>query len=96
MARKAKSPWPKRYRTVSQLVDAIRADEVADSVVSPGAAADALGVTRQAVHDRIRRGALHAWCAEGVVLVDAKQVRSEVRRRRGIAETQGELLNATT
>lgn len=86
-----KKAWPKRYRSLHDLVEAIKRDEVPPHVVSPGAAAAALDITRQSIHDRIRRGTLRAWIAEGVVLVDHHDVRVERLRKKRIAETQGEL-----
>jgi len=85
----------KRYRTIGELVAAMRADEIPCNVVSPGGAARSLGITRQALHQRVKRGTLAAWTAEGVVLIDASGVRAEVRKKRRIAESQGELDVAT-
>ena len=89
--------YVKRYKTVAQMGAALAAGEIPESILSPGGAAAALGVTRQAVYDRIKRGTLRAWWAEGgYVLIDARDVRSAVRRKRGIAESQGELNVSTT
>jgi hypothetical protein len=87
-----KKEWPKRYRTVRQLAEGLASGEIPPQVVSPGAAAAALDCSRQAVHDQIKRGTLHAWIAEGrYVLVDVRGVRRKARERLGIPETQGEL-----
>lgn len=86
---------PKRYRTVHSLVTALVDGEIPPNVVSPGSAASQMGTSRQAVHQQILRGTLRAWTAEGVVLIDGLQVRRKARHARGIAETQGELLDAT-
>lgn len=92
-----KKEWPKRYRTIGAMAAALRDGEIPASVLSPGGAADALGVTRQAIHDRIKRGTLRAWLTDdGYILVDAREVRSEAKKKQGIAETQGELLNVST
>jgi predicted DNA-binding protein YlxM (UPF0122 family) len=80
-----------RYRSVKELAAALASGEIPGDVVSPGGAAAALNITRQAVHDRMKRGTLPAWSAEGVVLVDARSVRAAVRRKRHIADSQGEL-----
>lgn len=83
--------WPKRYRKLSQLMDAIARGDVPSKVISPGGAANVLGVTRQAVHDRLKRGSLRSWHAEGYILIDSRQVDAESRVKRGISQTQGEL-----
>jgi hypothetical protein len=64
----------KRYESVAELAQAIRSGEVPTRVVSPGLAAEAFGCSRQAVWDRVRRGTLRAWGAEGVVLIDVDQL----------------------
>lgn len=81
----------KRYRTVAAMVRAIQDGQIPSNVVSPGAAAAALGITRQAVHSRLNNGTLRAWAAEGVVLIDARHLKAAVLQKRGISETQGEL-----
>lgn len=63
-----------RYDSVSELAQAIRAGEVPTKVVSPGLAAEILGVSRQAVWQRIQRGTLRCWGAEGVLLIDVTQL----------------------
>ncbi len=89
--------YVKRFKTVGQMAAAIARGEIPVGVLSPGGAAAALGVTRQAIYDRINRGTLRAWWAEGgYVLIDLRDVRSAVRLKRGIPESQGELLNATS
>lgn len=81
----------KRYRTLAAMVRAVQDGDIPANVVSPGAAARALGVTRQAVHSRLNNGTLRAWCAEGVILIDARELRAAVLQKRGIPATQGEL-----
>jgi hypothetical protein len=83
--------WPKRFRSVTELAEGLASGEIPARVVSPGFAAGALHCSRQAVHDQIKRGTLRAWMAEGVILVDLNAVRSKVRERRRISESQGEL-----
>lgn len=88
---------PKRYRTIGQMAAALARGEIPPHVVSPGSAAAALDISRQAVHDRIRRGTLRAWVAEdGYILVDARAVKAKAREKLGIPDSQGELLDATT
>ena len=63
------------YRTIGELVEDIARGNVPADVVSPGHAATLLGVTRQAVHQRLKLGSvLEGWSAEGVVLVDMRSV----------------------
>ena len=62
----------KKFKTKEKLVQAILAGEIPRKVLSPGGAAAALGVTRQAIHQRIKRGTLNAWTAEGIILVDPR------------------------
>lgn len=64
----------KRYQSIGELAQAIKRGEVPTRVVSPALAAASLGCTRQAVHDRIKRGTLRAWGAEGVVLIDVDEL----------------------
>jgi hypothetical protein len=81
----------KRYRTLAAMMRAMQDGEIPANVVSPGGAANALGITRQAVHSRINNGTLRAWGAEGYILIDARELRAAVLRKRGIPATQGEL-----
>lgn len=81
----------KRFRTLAAMMRAIHDGEIPANVISPGGAANALGITRQAVHSRINNGTLRAWSAEGYVLIDARELRAAVLRKRGISEAQGEL-----
>lgn len=81
----------KRYRTVAQLAEAMKRDEIPANVVSPGAVAAALGITRQSVHDRLKHNSLDAWCAEGVILIDARSLKAAVKKKRGIPGSQGKL-----
>ena len=75
----------KTFETLPELVDAICAGEIPREVMSPGGAASKLGVTRQAIHDRMKRGTLRAWTAPGVILIDVSDVRSVWRANREAA-----------
>jgi hypothetical protein len=85
----------KRYRRVADLVAAIQRGEVPKNVISTGAAAAVLGVTRQAVTDLYKRGVLPAWGAERVVLIDGAAVQARVKQKRGIPAEQGDLYAST-
>ena len=72
----------KTYKTIGQLVEAMKSDEIPAKVVSPGGAAAILGVTRQAINDRIHNGdSLEAWSAEGVVLISLRSNRLARRKK---------------
>lgn len=81
----------KKYRRLSALVEAIQKGEIPNDVVSPGAAARSLGITRQGVHNRLKCGTLEAWSAEGVILISEKSIKQAVKKKRGISDKQGEL-----
>ena len=81
----------KHFKTLDDMVQAIKRDELPKHVISPGAAAAALGITRQSVHDLCKRGTLPCWYAERVILIDGNAVKRRARDSRGISETQGEL-----
>lgn len=81
----------KKYRTLALLVEDLKKGVIPSSVISPGAAASILGVTRQAIHNRIKTGSFPSWTAEGVILIDADAVNDASRKKRGIPEGQGEL-----
>jgi hypothetical protein len=84
-----------KFGTLKELVEAMKREEIPSDVVSPGAAADVLGITRSSVHSRLLRGSLRAWSAEGVILIDTKSLLAAVKEKRGVPEGQGEL-NVTT
>src|SRR3972149_12223499 len=84
----------KHFKTINSMVQAIKRDELPKHVISPGAAAAALGITRQSVHELCKRGPLPAWYAERVILIDADAVQARALRARGVAETQGDLYGA--
>ena len=72
----------KTYKTVSELAEAMKSDEIPANVVSPGAAAAMLGVTRQAINDRLHNGdSLEAWSAEGIVLISVRSIRLARRKK---------------
>jgi len=86
----------KKFKTIGALVRAMKDGEIPEDVVSPGAAASAIGVTRQAIYDRLHNTeSLEGWAAEGVILISARSVKAAVKKKRGIPEGQGEL-NVTT
>jgi hypothetical protein len=85
----------KRYRRVADLVAAIQRGEVPKNVISPGAAAAVLGITRQSVHGLCKRDVLPCWAAEHYVLIDASAVQARVKQQRGIPAEQGELYAST-
>lgn len=85
----------KKFKTIGQMVQAMKSGEIPENVVSPGAAAQALGITRQSVHSRLLRETLTGWSAEGVILIDARSLKSEVNKKFNIPAGQGEL-NVTT
>lgn len=81
----------KRYRALSGLVEAMRNGEIPSEVISPGAAATALGISRQSLHSLLRHNSLRCWCAERVILVSALDVKNRQRKKQGIPEGQREL-----
>lgn len=65
------------------MVEAMKSDEIPSDVVSPGAAAAMLGVTRQAINDRLHNGnSLEAWSAEGTVLISVKSIKMALKKKR--------------
>lgn len=86
----------KKFKTIGHLVKAMKDGEIPENVVSPGAAARALGVTRQAINDRLHNTeSLEAWSAESVILISGRSLAAAVKKKRGIPAGQGEL-NVTT
>lgn len=84
----------KRFKSLNAMVEAIKRDEIPKNVVSPGAACAVLGISRQSMHDLCKRGTIPAWCAERVILIDANAVQAYSKKKRGVPDTQGELLHA--
>lgn len=81
----------KHFKTLDEMVEAIKRDELPQHIVSPGAAAAALDVTRQAIHDMCKRGTLPCWQAERVILIDGDAVQARCLKARGVPEGQGDL-----
>jgi hypothetical protein len=81
----------KRYRTLAAMLEAFKCGEIPRNVISPGAAAAVLGVTRQTVHDLCKRGVLPAWYAERVTLIDRRAVQARLLKARGVPDSQGDL-----
>lgn len=72
------------YSSLSELVSAITSGEIPADVVSPGHAAALLGVTRQAINDRIHRSkSLEAWGAEGTVLISMRSIEKALQKKEG-------------
>ena len=73
----------KTYKTVSDLADALQSGEIPTDVVSPGGAAQMLGVTRQAINDRLHHGnSLEAWGAEGYILISVESIKLALEKKR--------------
>lgn len=79
----------KKFKTKDQLLKAIEAGEIPTKVLSPGGVASALGISRQAVHQRIKRGTLNAWTAEGIILVDPRTFWDRLRDLGASNDTDG-------
>jgi hypothetical protein len=72
----------KTYKTVTELMSAVASGEIPVEVVSPGWAAMKLGVTRQAINDRIHKSkSLEAWGAEGVVLISVRSIEAALQKK---------------
>lgn len=81
----------KVYKTLDEMVEAIKRNELPQHIVSPGAAAAALDVTRQTIHDFCRRGTLPCWRAERVILIDGGAVQARCLKSRGVPEGQWDM-----
>lgn len=80
-----------RTMTNKQFLSAVQSRGLPTDWLSPGAAAAELGITRQAVHDRIRRGTLDAIkLDDGVIYVDVRDVRAAKREKAAIERARGE------
>ncbi len=74
----------KTYKTVSELVEAMKSGEIPSEVVSPGGAAGMMGVTRQAINDRLHKGkSLEAWGAEGYILISVESINLAIKKKKG-------------
>lgn len=72
----------KTYKTVSELAEAMQSGEIPVDVVSPGGAAQMLGVTRQAINDRLHHGkSLEAWGAEGYILISVESIKLALEKK---------------
>lgn len=67
-----------KFKAVPQMLAAIEAAGVGGRVLSPGGAANKLGVTRATVNNWTRRDVLNCWVCGRIVLVDPVRLR-EVR-----------------
>ena len=66
----------KTYKSLSELLSAVESREIPVEVVSPGGAAAMLGVSRQAINDRLYHGnSLEAWGAEGYILISVESIK---------------------
>jgi len=82
----------KKYGRIAQMVDDMKNGVIPSDVISPGAAAIALGVTRQAISKRLHSGdSLEGWTSEGVVLISGRSVRAAIKKKNSIPDSQGEL-----
>lgn len=83
-----------KFKKIADLARAIQEGQIPADVVSPGAAAVMLGVHRQTLHDKLNKGVIECYKAEGVVLVSAASIKAYLDRKKGVPETQGELIDA--
>lgn len=64
-----------KFDSLAEMVEAMKREEIPSDVVSPGRAAAMLGVTRQAVNDRLyHSNTLDAWTAEGYLLISEDSI----------------------
>lgn len=74
----------KLYETIAELMQDVASGEIPEELVSPGGAARMLGVTRQAINDRIHKSkSLEAWGAEGVVLISVRSIEAARQKKDG-------------
>lgn len=72
----------KSYKSLSELLAAVESREIPVDVVSPGGAAMMLGVSRQAINDRLYNGnSLEAWGAEGYILISTESVKLALEKK---------------
>lgn len=81
----------KKYKNLDALVEALKSGEIPDSV-SPGGAVQLMGVTRSAISQRCSSGSLEAWTAEGIILISKRSIKAAMKKKRGIPDSQGELV----
>lgn len=77
-----------KYKTLAELVLALKDGAIPVDVVSPGRAAQLMGVTRQAINYFIGIGSLDVWRAEGVILIGVESVTKLQRKRMDIPDSQ--------
>ena len=83
----------KHYKRLSLMVEDLKSGKIPAQVVSPGAAAAVLGLTRQAVWNRCNiTNSLEAWGAEGVVFISEASIRKARKKKLNIPDSQRELL----
>lgn len=83
-----------KYKTVKALLKANESGEIPAECVSPGGAARALGVSRQAISERMYRGgSLDVWMVEdgSIILISEKSIRAAQKKRNNVPDSQGEL-----
>ncbi len=81
----------KIYKTISELVEAMKSEDIPSDVVSPGGAAAMLGVTRQAINDRLHNGnSLEAWGAEGVILISCRSIKLARKKKQLASDKEGD------
>lgn len=77
----------KTYKTLAALIADIEAGKIPSALMSPGGAAGELGVTRQAINDRIHNTkTLDAWGAEGYVLISVESVERAKAKKKADAK----------
>lgn len=82
----------KNYSRIALMVADMKKGVIPEDVVSPGAAAQMLGVGRSAISNRLHGGdSLEAWQAEGVILISARSVKAAQKKKQNIPDSQGEL-----
>ena len=57
------------YKTLAELVADLKGGVIPTDVVSPGRAAQLMGVTRQAINYFSNHNSLDVWKAEGVIFI---------------------------
>ena len=81
----------KNYKAVAELAEALQSGEIPADVVSPGGAAQMLGVTRQAINDRLHNGnSLEAWGAEGYILICVESIKIALEKKRRTSGDTGD------
>lgn len=72
----------KTYKSLDELIAAFESGEIPAGVVSPGGAANMLGVSRQAINDRLYHGnSLQAWGAEGYIFISKESIKLALEKK---------------